>query len=383
MKGYGYANTGKDTRRRLTAFILAAAMISCAAISPVLLTSERMMPYTQRAAVYAASTIMPHGDSAALTQTVSGGDVISPAESSASDASIEAAETTAAPVETTTAATTSTTAQTTVPGDIPDGMKPVVESQLSGSNTHEGGIYLKNGAGYKLDISGSLEKKPFCKIKLNAGYQVLIIHTHTTESYAETDRSWYDPDYSPRTADKSRNVIAVGDVIAEQLESAGIKTLHVTTVHDYPQYNGSYDRAAETISGYLEKYPSIEMVIDVHRDAITRDDGSKVKPTCTIDGKKAAQVMIITGCDNNGQLYFPEWGKNFIMATHLQKQIASKYEGLMRPLYFAPFRYNMHLTPNSLLIEFGTDVNTLDEAKRSAKIVGEGLRDVLLRCVVE
>lgn len=381
MKKYGSSNSSRPARERIYAFILTAVIMSAAVMSPVVLTSERLMPYTRRTAILAASTIVPCGEHAELPRTVSGGDVISPSSAASGSDTFEAPAETTAAAETT--ATTATTVATAAPDSAPDGMKPVIETQLGGGKTFEGGIYLKNGAGYKLDINGALEKTPYCKIRLNAGYQVLIIHTHTTESYAEADRSWYDPDYSPRTADKSRNVIAVGDVIAEQLESAGIKTLHVTTVHDYPQYNGSYDRAAETISEYLKKYPSIEMVIDVHRDAITHDDGSKVKPTCTIDGKKAAQVMIITGCDNNGKLYFPEWDKNFIMATHLQKRIFSKYDGLMRPLYFAPFRYNMHLTPNSLLIEFGTDVNTLDEAKRSAKIVGEGLRDVLLECVVE
>ena len=205
------------------------------------------------------------------------------------------------------------------------------------------------------------------------------IHTHTTEGYADEDRSWYDPDHSPRTADKSRSVSAVGDVIADKLEKKGIHTLHVTTVHDYPLYNGSYGRAEETIEDLLVRYPSIEMVIDVHRDAITRDDGTKVKPTAVINGRKAAQVMIITGCDNHGKYDFPEWKKNFRMACRLQKLLGDRYDGLMRPLYFVPFRYNMHLTPNSLLIEFGTDVNTLDEALYSAEMVGDGLGDLLLQ----
>ena len=119
------------------------------------------------------------------------------------------------------------------------------------------------------------------------------------------------------------------------------------------------------------------MVIDVHRDSMTRDDGAKIKPTAEIKGKKAAQVMIITGCDNEGKLEFDGWRENSIMAAQLQKKMADKYEGLARPLYFAPFRYNMDLTPNSLLIEFGTDVNTLSEAKYSGQLVGNCLVEVL------
>ena len=124
------------------------------------------------------------------------------------------------------------------------------------------------------------------------------------------------------------------------------------------------------------------MVIDVHRDSMTQDDGTKIKPTATINGKKAAQVMIISGCDDDGTLNFSGWRNNLAIATQLQKQLADDYEGLARPLYFAPYRYNMDLTPNSLLIEFGTDVNTLSEAKYSGKMVGEALVKVLENYVV-
>ena len=178
-------------------------------------------------------------------------------------------------------------------------------------------------------------------------------------------------------------MVAVADEIEKKLDKAGIKTLHITTYHDYPEYTGAYDRARKTIKKYLKKYPSIEMVIDVHRDAMTTDDGTKIKPTAKINGKKAAQVMIITGCDNEGKLDFDGWRKNSVMAVQLQKKMADKYDGLARPLYFAPFRYNMDLTPNSLLIEFGTDVNTLSEAKYSGQLVGNCLVEVLKQYVVE
>ena len=136
---------------------------------------------------------------------------------------------------------------------------------------------------------------------------MLIVHTHTTESYAEKSRDWYSRLYTPRTTDKSESVVAVADEIEKKLNASGIRTLHITTYHDYPEYNGAYDRARKTIKSYLKKYPSIEMVIDVHRDSITRDDGTKIKPTVKIKGKKAAQVMIITGCDNEGDLDFRQF----------------------------------------------------------------------------
>lgn len=386
----GYAAVFKGEKLlRLAALVAAAAL---AVSAPVWMTSAAILPYAQRLSVLSGSTLLPMGNGPAL-MGVSGGDVIYPYADitgvSVSDAvRQEPAITTAA--ETPSTAAQAETQTTAAPGnnaenvaetaeEIPSGMKPVKEKQLGEDGTKAEGIYIRNGTDYRLNVTEAINTPAECKILLDAGYQVLIIHTHTTEGYAEADRKYYDPDYSPRTADKSRNVIAVGEVIAKKLEEKGINTLHVTTVHDYPQYNGSYNRAEETIREYLEKYPSIEMVIDVHRDAITYDDGSKLKPTCVIDGKKAAQVMIITGCDNRGKYEFPEWKKNFRMACQLQKHLSGKYDGLMRPLYFVPFRYNMHLTPNSLLIEFGTDVNTLDEALYSARMVGEGLGELLLK----
>lgn len=277
---------------------------------------------------------------------------------------------------TTTAATTATSSRET------KSTAPVKEVKFGDTSLKYGNVSVKNGNSTKLDIENVLSQKPDCKILKNAGYQVLIVHTHTTECYAEGDWGYYYTDYSPRTTDKSKSVVAVGAVIADKLNASGIRALHVTTMHDYPKYNGSYDRAKETIEEYLKKYPSIEMVIDVHRDAITYDSAAKAKPTAIINGKKAAQVMIISGCDENGKLGFPDWQYNLRMGLRLQKQLASDYPGLARPLYFAPYRYNMHLTHNSLLIEFGTDANTLEEAKYSAEMVGDALSKVLEECVV-
>ena len=254
----------------------------------------------------------------------------------------------------------------------------VIEKTIKNSGYSYDGVYVKDGnSNYDLNIKKLLKSRAKCKIKKNAGYQVLIVHTHTTESYAEKNSGSYSKKYNPRTTDKSESVVAVADEIEKKLCKAGIRTLHITTYHDYPEYTGAYDRARKTIKAYLKKYPSIEMVIDVHRDSMTRDDGAKIKPTAEIKGKKAAQVMIITGCDNEGKLEFDGWRENSIMAAQLQKKMADKYEGLARPLYFAPFRYNMDLTPNSLLIEFGTDVNTLSEAKYSGQLVGDCLVEVL------
>lgn len=278
--------------------------------------------------------------------------------------------------ETTTTVNTTESAAATLPTG--ENILAVSEEQLIKGTIKYEDIQVKNGnKNHSVDIKSTLKKTPKCNIETDGDYQVLIIHTHTTEKYAEEDQGWYDKRTEWRTADDKKNITVIGKILADKLNESGIRTLHVTEKHDYPKYNGAYSRAKETIAHYLKEYPSIKMVIDVHRDSITRNDGTKVKPTAIIDGKKAAQVMIISGCDDEGDLDFPNWENNLIMAVNLQKKINDDWPGLARPLYFAPFRYNMHMTDNSLLLEFGTEVNTLEEAKYTASLVGKSLSELL------
>lgn len=349
--------------------LMAGLLIAVVAMtSPIWLTTEPLLPVMKQLGAASASMQLPAKDG---QEGVIEGEVIVPNETTASQQT-----TTSSTAATSSTSTTTNTTQNT------DGLLPVEEKQLGNSGTRVGDIYVKNSTNYSPDFEDLISEKADCKIKLNAGYQVLIMHTHTTECYAQREDGLYSPDYSPRTTDHSKSVVAVGDVLAEQLEAVGIRTLHITEMHDHPQYNGSYDRALDTIEKYLKENPSIEMVLDVHRDAITYDSGAKLKPTAIINDRKAAQVMIISGCDAGGKLYFPEWESNLTMALQIQQTAQNSHSGLMRPLSFAPYRYNMHMTPNSLLLEFGTDANTLEEALYSAELLGKSIAEVLLRYVV-
>ena len=207
--------------------------------------------------------------------------------------------------------------------------------------------------------------------------QVLIMHTHATESYAEYDAEYYDTrNASWRNRDNEKNVVKLGKIITDELNSAGIVTLHDDTQHDYPSYNGSYQRSEETVKKYLEKYPSIKVVIDVHRDAIQAEDGTVYKAISEINGEKTAQVMIISGCDD-GTMGMPEWDKNLRFAAALQSTMEEKYPGLTRPVFFCYRQYNQHLTNGSLLLEFGSHGNTLAECERTAHYVGRSLAQTL------
>lgn len=127
----------------------------------------------------------------------------------------------------------------------------------------------------------------------------------------------------------------------------------------------------------MEKYPTIEITIDVHRDDITYEDNTKVKPTAEIDGKKAARMMIIAGAEYGSIENYPDWEYNLRFALAVQNKVEEKYEGLMRPILFSERKYNMDETRNSFLLEVGTGANTLDEACYSARLFATALGELL------
>ncbi len=221
---------------------------------------------------------------------------------------------------------------------------------------------------------------PDFTIKLNAPAdepQVLIMHTHTTESYEPFARDYFDSDFLSRTTDNSMNMNAVGDVMADVLEGKGIRTYHAETVHDYPSYNGSYDRSRETVAEILEKYPSIKVVLDVHRDAIERQDGERIAPSATINGKSCAQVMIICGCDD-GTMNMPDCMKNLRTASLFQQYMEHTYSGLTRPVLYDYRQYNQDLTTGSLLIEVGGHANSIEQALYAGELSADAIADALI-----
>lgn len=251
--------------------------------------------------------------------------------------------------------------------------------------TGNGSAYIPLEAGYiknctTLDTASILEavaQRPAFAIQGDGAPEVLIMHTHATESYQAMALDWYDKADSARTTDLTKNTCAVGEVIARQLEAGGIGVLHDTTLHDYPSYTGAYERSAATVKAYLEKYPSIKVVLDVHRDAIQTDSSTMVAPVTSIGGKSCAQVMIISGCDD-GRFNMPNYMENLKFSAALQAQIETDYPTLTRPILFDYRKYNQDLTTGSILLEVGGHANTLEEALNCGEFVGKSLAKVLL-----
>ncbi len=206
--------------------------------------------------------------------------------------------------------------------------------------------------------------------------QVLIMHTHTTESFEPYTRDFYDASFNSRSTDETKNIVAVGNAMAAELKNAGISIIHDKTIHDYPRYNGSYQRSEITVKNILKQYPSIKVVLDVHRDAIQNKNGVRSSPVVEIGGKRAAQIMIVSGCDDE-TMDMPNYMKNFRLASLFQQQIESDNAGLTRPILFDYRNYNQHLTTGSLLFEIGAHSNSIDEVIYSGELVGKSLAAAL------
>lgn len=252
----------------------------------------------------------------------------------------------------------------------------IIESQLGASGRKYNNFYVKKDTDMDINIENELVLRPDVNIKKDGSPQVLIYHTHTTESYMKKDQGFYYESFYPRSTDNNFNVTQVGNAITEKLQSEGIGVIHDITMHDNPSYNGSYSRSQKTIEKNLNEHPSIQVTIDIHRDSLGGNDTGKIKPTFKVGNKKAAQIMIMAGCDEDGSLEFPGWEYNLRLALRLQNEAETMYPGMTRPMYFGAVKYNMNMTHGSLLIEVGSDANTLDEAKYTGSLLGEVLSKV-------
>lgn len=233
--------------------------------------------------------------------------------------------------------------------------------------TISGGLSIKNTSGYDIDIDSVLSAG--CPIRLETGKpQILIIHTHSSEAYSPAGLDKYDDLGTNRTLDQSLNVIRIGKELAKIFEDCGLNVIHDTQVFDYPSYTGSYNRSCEAVEKYLADYPSIKIVIDLHRDALCSDTVT-YKTTATEQGVCASQIMLFVGSDASG-LEHPNWRQNLSLAIYLQNAVCQSYPSLMRPITLTKYRYNQHLSPGSMIIEVGSNGNTLQEALAAIRLFG-------------
>ena len=179
-----------------------------------------------------------------------------------------------------------------------------------------------------------------------------------------------------RTMDSEYNMVRVGDEVEQALTEAGLWVIHDERINDYPSYNGSYGTALGRIEEWLARYPTIQMVLDLHRDAAEDGQGGYVSTACTIGGSDTAQLMLVCGTDYGG-LYHPNWRGNLAFAARLQLALETQAPGICRPLDLRCERFNQHATPMSLLVEVGTVGDTLAQALAAARTLGQTLGGLL------
>ncbi len=224
-------------------------------------------------------------------------------------------------------------------------------------------IELRNTSGYDVEIQNLL-LQPLDWDLTADGPAVLILHTHGTESYAGTD--------GYRSRDEAQNMIAVGTQLAQALEQAGIGVIHDKTMHDADSYDGSYAHARTSIESYLAQYPSIRLVLDIHRDSAEDAEGNQIDYTVATEDGEAAQLMLVMGTDAGG-LTHPEWQRNLSLALKLHVQLEKLCSDICRPMYLRTSRFNQDLCPGALLVEVGAAGNTQQEALLAANILAQGI----------
>ncbi|MGN0354844.1 MAG: stage II sporulation protein P [Muricoprocola sp.] len=202
--------------------------------------------------------------------------------------------------------------------------------------------------------------------------QMLIYHTHSQEGFVDSVEG-----------DDTTSIVGVGDYLTEILtEQYGYQVIHDRGVYDLVDgvldRNVAYDYSGVAVEKILEENPEIEIVIDLHRDGV---DGTKF--VTEYQGKPAAKLMMIVGmsrtADNVDISYLPNpyIEENLAFALQIEKQAEKDFPGLMRNIYLMAYRFNMHYRPKSLLLEAGTQLNTLEEEKNAMEAFAKLLDEVL------
>ncbi len=324
-----------------------------------------------RAATLLAASLQQPRNAAAVLGAQAAEDL--PADAAVTQPPNAALPTTTSPLVT--APPTTTRPSTVIPPKADGTGGKIVTRKITGDTLRDG-IAWRNSSGQAVNITAALKATLSMRFAQTAEPQVLIVHTHTTEGYMLYDNGQYNAADRERTNDHSRSVCAVGAALKAALAAEGITAIHDTTVHDTP-YSGAYTRSAKTVESYLKQYPSIRVVLDLHRDALTDGDNTLVKPTVTVDGKKAAQVMLIAGVLSTNALPNPHTAQNLALAAQWQQTTDKKYAGLTRPLSAVGSRYNQHLHAGYVLVEVGSEANTVEEAVYSATLLGKTLAELL------
>ncbi len=262
-------------------------------------------------------------------------------------------------------------AVTAAPGDIVE--RTLVPTTTDGY-AYADGLYLYNRTDLPVDLAAAAAA-PLELAPAGDGPEILILHTHATEAYTPDGSDTYVPsDGNSRTLDEAHNMLRIGDEMERVFTEMGLSVLHDRGIYDYPAYSGAYSRSGAAVREYLQTYPSIRLVLDVHRDALVGENGTVYKAVTKVDGVKTAQVMLVLGSGSS----HPGWMNNLALAARIQKSMDTLYPTLARPMTLRGSVYNQDLSPGSLLVEVGSHGNTLQEALNAARCFARAAGQVFL-----
>lgn len=229
-------------------------------------------------------------------------------------------------------------------------------------------ITVSSGFSYQADLPNLLSK-PLSWDLTGDEPTVLIVHSHGTESFSGGGYKEASPYH---TLDSDHNMLSIGSFVAELLEAGGISVIHDTAIHDNPSYDLSYTNSRKSVQEYLKRYPSIRLVLDLHRDSYEDAAGNQIAHTVFSEGEVFAPLMFVVGTDYGG-LTHPQWQENLSLALKLQTQLESFCPGICRNLNLRTQRFNQDLSVGSLLVEVGASGNTHVQALKAAEMLAKAV----------
>ncbi len=225
------------------------------------------------------------------------------------------------------------------------------------------GVTILDYSSKKINYEEIMDMKLSLKKKED---KVLMYSTHTSESYANSDRYKFEYSSTYRSKDAKYNMLSVAHMLNKTLMERGITTVMDTTAHDYTSYNNAYKNSLKTLNKNLDKYSHFGLVIDVHRDA---SSDLTFAPKVNINGKSVAKLMIVVGVGYQS-LENKYWKENMAVALKIAKVGEAMYPGLFRHVLVRDSRYNQHIEDGSILVEVGATGNTLEEAYYAGRCLG-------------
>lgn len=263
---------------------------------------------------------------------------------------------------------TKTTVPSVPPETKPVSTEPTAVSVPTFSADDADAITVSSGFFYQADLPALLSQ-PLSWDLTGDEPTVLIVHSHGTESFAGGGYKETSPYH---TLEKDHNMLSIGAYVAEFLEAGGISVVHDTAIHDNPSYDLSYTNSRKSVQEYLKRYPSIRLVLDLHRDSYEDSAGNQIAHTVFSQGETLAPLMFVVGTDYGG-LNHPQWRENLSLALKLQTQLEDLCPGICRNLNLRTQRFNQDLSVGSLLVEVGASGNTHAQAINAAEMLAKAV----------